>query len=161
VEHFRTAYEEKDLKFLNQVFSNDALIITGTVIRQVKTDAAIKMPAEKIIYKKKSTSEYLADLKKNFDNNEWIRVRFDDVKVQKHPKYKDIYGVTVHQLYANSSKYGDDGYVFMLWDFRNKDNVQIHVRTWQPKWLNKEKTKELPQTEIFKVGEFDCKGCDL
>jgi hypothetical protein len=161
VEHFRTAYEEKDLEFLKRVLSDDALIITGTVVRQEKTDVAIKMPTEKIKYTKKNKKQYLADLERNFKNNKWIRVSFDEYKIQKHPKYKDIYGVTVHQLYANSNGYGDDGYVFMLWDFRDKDNVQIHVRTWQPKWFNEEKTKELPQTEIFKVGEFDCKGCDL
>ena len=41
VEHFRTAYEEKDLAFMNQIFSDDALIITGTVIRSKKTDGTI------------------------------------------------------------------------------------------------------------------------
>ena len=34
VEQFRTAYNQKDLQFLNQVFSDDALIITGKVIMQ-------------------------------------------------------------------------------------------------------------------------------
>ena len=32
VEQFRTAYNQKDINFLNQVFSEDALIITGKVI---------------------------------------------------------------------------------------------------------------------------------
>ena len=32
VEQFRTAYNQKDINFLNQVFSDDALIITGKVI---------------------------------------------------------------------------------------------------------------------------------
>ena len=32
VDQFRTAYNQKNINFLNQVFSDDALIITGTVI---------------------------------------------------------------------------------------------------------------------------------
>lgn len=36
VEHFRTSYNQKDIKFLTQVFSDDALIITGRVIKQSK-----------------------------------------------------------------------------------------------------------------------------
>ena len=38
VEHFRTAYNQKDLKFLRQVFSEDALIITGKVIKVRKSE---------------------------------------------------------------------------------------------------------------------------
>jgi hypothetical protein len=155
VEHFKTAYNEKDLKFLNQVFSEDALIITGTVIKTRKTDIAINMPTEKIKYTKKSKQEYLAALKASFSSNEWIRVRFDSVEVRKHDKYENVYGVTVFQSYANSNGYSDEGYVFMLWDFRDSDNVQIHVRTWQPKWLDDKKTKELPKEEMFSVKQFD------
>lgn len=36
VEKFRTAYNQKDITFLEQVFSDDALIITGKVITQRK-----------------------------------------------------------------------------------------------------------------------------
>lgn len=65
-----------------------------------------------------------------------------------------FYGVTVHQLYANSSGYNDDGYLFMLWDFRDKNQVQIHVRTWQPRWMNDNRTEEIAQEEIFTPGDF-------
>ena len=65
-----------------------------------------------------------------------------------------FYGVTVHQLYANSSGYKDDGYLFMLWDFRDKDQVQIHVRTWQPRWMNDNHPEEIAQEDIFTPGDF-------
>jgi hypothetical protein len=42
-----------------------------------------------------------------------------------------IYGVTLRQQYK-SDRYYDDGYLFLLWDFRNKSMPLIHVRTWQP-----------------------------
>ena len=153
VEHFRTAYNEKDIQFLDQVFSDDALIITGTVIKVRKTDG-VGISHNKVTYRKQSKQEYLARLKRSFAANKYISVQFDDVRVVKHPTKEGFYGVTVHQLYSNSSGYSDDGYLFLLWDFRDANNVQIHVRTWQPKYLNESKTEELPEEEIFTAGDF-------
>lgn len=153
VEHFRTAYNEKDIQFLDQVFSDDALIITGTVIKVRKTDG-VGISHNKVTYRKQSKQEYLTRLKRSFAANKYISVQFDDVRVVKHPTKEGFYGVTVHQLYSNSSGYSDDGYLFLLWDFRDANNVQIHVRTWQPKYLNESKTEELPEEEIFTAGDF-------
>ena len=153
VERFRTAYNEKDLSFLQQIFSDDALIITGNVIKAKQSDGVVSFN-NKVIYKKQSKHEYLSNLRRSFNANKWINVNFDEVKVRAHRKYEGFYGVTVHQIYSNSKGYSDDGYLFMLWDFRDRNNVQIHVRTWQPRWLNDEKTEELPETEIFTPDEF-------
>ncbi len=153
VEQFRTAYNEKDIVFLNHIFSDDALIITGTVTKVRKTDNS-GLTFNKVSYKNQSKAEYLANLKRSFSVNKWINVNFDEVKVVKHPTMKDFYGVTVHQLYSNSRGYSDDGYLFMLWDFRDKDNVEIHVRTWQPRWMNEDHTEEIAPTDIFTVGDF-------
>lgn len=154
VEHFRTAYNEKDLPFLDKIFSDDALIITGTVTKVKKTDGT-GISYNKVSYRKQSKQEYLSRLKRSFAVNKYINVRFDDVKVVKHPTKEGFYGVTVHQLYSNSSGYSDDGYLFLLWDFRNPDSVQIHVRTWQPRFLDEAKREELPKEEIFTVGDFE------
>jgi len=155
VEQFRTAYNEQDILFLDNIFSEDALIITGSVTKVKKTDGA-GITYNKVTYKKQGKQEYINNLKKSFAANKWINVRFDDVKVVKHPnpKMEGFYGVTVHQLYANSSGYSDDGYLFMLWDFRDKNQVQIHVRTWQPRWMNDNRTEEIAQEEIFTPGDF-------
>lgn len=153
VEHFRTAYEEKDLAFMQQIFSEDALIITGTVIKSRPTDGK-SFTSDKIIYKSQTKQEYLTNLKRSFNSNSYIHVKFDDIKVVKHPTLPDFYGVTVHQLYSNSRGYSDDGYVFMLWDFRDKDNVMIHVRAWSPKYYDKEKTREVPASELPSIGDF-------
>ncbi|HJD74557.1 hypothetical protein GGR06_002750 [Bacteroides reticulotermitis] len=151
VEHFRTAYNEKDLPFLDRIFSDDALIITGTVTKVKKTDGS-GITYNKVSYKKQGKQEYLSRLKTSFAANKYINVRFDDVKVVKHPTKEGFYGVTVHQLYSNSSGYSDDGYLFLLWDFRDSNNVQIHVRTWQPRFVG---DAELPKEDIFTAGDFE------
>lgn len=153
VEQFRTSYNQKDIQFLTQVFSDDALIITGKVIKQSKD--GIPMP-DKIVYKKQGKQEYLSNLRHVFAANKQIRVTFDEIEVMRHPVNKDFYGVTLHQGYS-SDRYHDDGYVFLLWDFRNEDAPQIHVRTWQPDAYNSDGkgTQKIPKDEIFSLSDFD------
>lgn len=155
VEQFRTAYNEKDIVFLENIFSEDALIITGSVTTVKKTDGK-GISYNKVTYKKQNKQEYIGNLKKSFASNSWINVRFDEVKVVKHPnpQMEGFYGVTVRQKYSNSRGYSDDGYLFLLWDFRDKDNVQIHVRTWQPYWMDEGKTQPIAKEDIFTPGDF-------
>ena len=148
VEKFRTSYNQKDIKFLEQVFSDDALIITGKVITQSQDN--IKLP-DKIIYKKQSKQEYLTNLRRVFANNSYIRVTFDEIKVMRHPVNANFYGVTLHQGYS-SDRYHDDGYLFLLWDFTLEDRPQIHVRTWQPDEVN---GGRIAEEEIFSLNDFD------
>ena len=153
VEHFRTSYNQKDIKFLTQVFSDDALIITGRVIKQSKD--GIPLP-DKIMYKKQGKQEYLNNLRHVFAANKYIKVNFDDIEVMRHPVNPDFYGVTLHQGYT-SDRYHDDGYVFLLWDFTNEAAPQIHVRTWQPDAYNADGkgTKRSPKEDIFSLSDFD------
>lgn len=148
VEHFRTSYNQKDINFLTQVFSDDALIITGKVIKQSKD--GIPMP-DKIQYKKQTKQEYLGNLRRVFASNKYIKVTFDEIEVMRHPVNADFYGVTLHQGYT-SDRYHDDGYIFLLWDFRNESAPQIHARTWQPDRINGGK---LPKDEVFSLSDFD------
>ncbi len=156
VEHFRTAYNEKDINFLERIFSDDAIIITGTVIK-LRTLDGQGFSHNKVTYRKQNKQEYISRLKNSFAVNKYIRVRFDNVKIRKHPNpsYEGFYGVTVEQSYSNSSGYSDEGYLFLLWDFRDPDNVLIHVRTWQPMFMNDSKTVELPKEDVFQAGDFN------
>lgn len=149
VEQFRTSYNTKDIRFLEQVFSDDALIITGKVIKQSSGDR-LPIP-DKIIYKKQTKQEYITNLKRVFAANSYIKVTFDEIKVMRHPINANFYGVTLHQGYT-SNKYHDDGYLFLLWDFTDEDQPQIHVRTWQPDQLNGDR---IPEDDIFSLNDFD------
>ena len=153
VEQFRTSYNQKDIKFLEAVFSDDALIITGKVIKR-KTGDGIPLP-DKITYTKQTKTQYLTNLRAAFGKNKSIRVTFDEIEVMRHPVNQDFYGVTLHQGWT-SDKYHDDGYVFLLWDFRDEAKPQIHVRTWQPDAYNDGKgAKRIPKDEIFSLSDFD------
>ena len=148
VEQFRTAYNQKDLPFLKQVFSDDALIITGKVITQRHAEG---FTSQKITYNKQTKQQYLDNLRRVFNSTQYIKVTFDDIEVKRHPVNPNFYGVTLHQGYT-SNRYHDDGYLFLLWDFNDESAPQIHVRTWQPDKIN---GKDLPKEEIFTLSDFD------
>jgi len=150
VEQFRTAYNQKDINFLNQVFSEDALIITGKVIT---TKHAEGFTSQKIQYNKQSKEQYIKNLRGVFQRNSYIKVTFDDIEVMRHPVNANYYGVTLLQGWT-SGKYHDDGYLFLLWDFTNESAPQIHVRTWQPDKIG---GKPLPKDEVFTLDDFDIK----
>lgn len=152
VEHFRTSYNQKDINFLRQVFSDDALIITGRVITVRKSE--VHPTGYKVEYTKQTKAEYLTNLQKVFKSSRYIKVKFDDVVIVEHPTIKGIYGVTVKQKWA-TDRYQDDGYVYMLWDFRNENQPQIHVRTWQPEYLDKARTQKLSRDDVFSFSDFD------
>lgn len=148
VEQFRTSYNQKDINFLNQVFSDDALIITGRVITQKQPEGFM---TQKIRYNKQSKQQYLNNLLRVFKTTKYIHVSFDDIEVMRHPTNPNFYGVTLHQGWT-SNTYHDEGYIFLLWDFRNENAPEIHVRTWQPDRIG---GNALARDEVFSLSDFD------
>lgn len=158
-DRFRTAYCTKDLNYLRQVFSDDALIITGNVVMTKPTDMS---PAKaKVEYKQQTKQEYLANLERAFRRNKYIDVKFSEIgengeeggcgTVTRSANNKNMYGVRLRQEWK-SSNYSDEGYVFLLWDFTNEDEPVIHVRTWQPTYVGGQK---MPEEDIFSLSDFD------
>jgi len=155
VEQFRTAYNRKDIDFLENVFSDDALIITGKVIRRKPGDrVAVLKETPEIVYTQQRKHEYIEKLRTRvFPAAKYIHVTFTDIRVSKHPSIDGYYGVMLRQGYQ-SSNYSDDGYLFMIWDFRDESHPQIHVRTWQPYWLDDGKTQKLGEDKVFNINSF-------
>ena len=141
VENFRTAYNKKDLDYINTVFSDQALIIVGQVVQGTGEESSYQQQVEYLQFTK---DEYVDRLRVLFDRNEWINVGYEDISLIRHPKHPEIYGVSLTQYY-NSSTYSDEGYLFLLIDFKDPDKPMIHVRTWQPK-------QATPEDEVFHIG---------
>ncbi len=148
-EHLRTSYTTRDIDFIRQVFSDNALIIVGHVVRTGGDDAAAKSSNQKVSYSLRTKKSYIERLERIFNSKDSIDVRFSDFKIMRHPTVAGIYGVTLRQEYSTGS-YSDDGYLFLLWDFRNKSMPLIHVRTWQPR-LSSENIEE----EIIGISDFN------
>ncbi len=154
VENFRTAYNRKDLKMLNSVFSDKALIVTGKVVREKPNSDITKMTLNnnRVVYIKQTKQEYMQRLQRIFKLSKFVNVKFEDIEVTQHPKYDDIYGVNLKQ-YWHTSRYKDVGYLFLMIDFRDPDNPLIQVRTWQPDKDDKGNVVTRKEN-VFHLGSF-------
>lgn len=158
-DRFRTAYCTKDIKFLEQVFSDDALIITGNVVMSKPSD--MQPAVAKVEYKQQTKQQYLQNLRRAFARNKYIDVKFSEIgengeeggcgTVTQSSTNKNFYGVRLRQEWK-SSNYSDTGYVFLLWDFADEEHPEIHVRTWQPEYVA---GKKMASEDIFSLTDFD------
>lgn len=150
VENFRTAYNRRDLSFLEQVFSDQALIIVGRVVERQQDSADLLgttgRSEQEIEYIRRTKGEYLERLRSVFASVRFIDVGFDQIDIMQHLRYEDVYGVTLKQAWRTSG-YSDEGYIFLLIDYRDEAAPTIHVRTWQP-------TEYVTEEEVFQLGDF-------
>ena len=128
VEDFRCFYNEKNLDALRMIFSDDAVIITGSVMKQRKMSDGVQVG--QVRHTVQNKEQYMENLRRCFTRNRWINVGFSQISVAKHGSKSNIFGVTLHQAWR-SSTYNDDGWLFLLWDFTDPDAPTILVRTWQ------------------------------
>ena len=135
LEEFRTAHGRKDIDYLERAFSDDALIIVGRVLQKKEGEddymSRSTLGDSVIQFIKFSKREYIGRLRTVFAANAFVRVSFDSATVTRHSKYPDIYGIQVKQRWSSSS-YSDEGYLFIMMDFKNPSAPLIHVRAWQP-----------------------------
>ena len=133
LESYKTAYALKRYDYINSIFSEDALIITGSVVKQrVNIEGQNIVPSKQAIrYTRQTKSEYMKRLQHIFRSSEFINLRFADNQVRKSGVGGEIYGIQIKQDYFSSS-YGDTGYLFLMVDLNNPKEPIIHVRTWQP-----------------------------
>ncbi len=141
IDNFKTAYNRKDLSFLQDVFSENALIIVGRVVQPKQEDELSQnlvesLGTELVEFIRLSKIEYLSRLEQVFSNNEYIKVEFDSVRIHQHSRINGIYGVQLFQYWHSYSTrqagYRDEGYLFLMIDIRDVEAPIIHVRTWQP-----------------------------
>lgn len=160
-DRFRTYYNTKNIEGLERIFSDDALIITGSV--KVVPAPDMKGSVTTVTYNRQNKQQYISNLKRAFARNKYIEVKFSEIGVEggcntvtRSSNNPNMYGVRLKQEWR-SSNYNDDGYLFLLWEF-DKDGTKdpvIHVRTWQPEYLDKAKTQPLTEDKIFSLSDFD------
>lgn len=153
VEDFRSYYVEKDTAALNKIFSDDAVIITGRIIKPAeKVNIEVNNAKKKVIYNKQSKKQYLRNLRNLFKNTKYIQVDFSDIEIIRHGSLDYVYGVRLRQKWDSQrysgSRYSDDGHVFLLWNLKDEENPKIYVRSWTP-YDNELTDEELGHPEDF------------
>ena len=136
LENFSSAYSKKDVEFLENVFSNDALIIVGSVTYKKPefndmAKTANIYPEKIVSYRQYNKFDYLNKLRTYvFPSNKYINITFDDIQINKHRTMDNVYGIKLKQHWK-TARYEDEGYLFLTIYFWEEINPLILVRVWQ------------------------------
>jgi len=153
---YEKAYELEDTTYIRQMFSSDALVLTETKELQKCGSEIIPQVSKKRPYKTlvENRREYIARLRDVFENNCKVRLSIAGKRIVRHPKYREIYGVSFFQLWTdenggNNLESQMPGYLFLMIDFRNNESAPIiHVRTWQPQ------SNIVETSDKYSLGDF-------
>lgn len=150
VEKYRTAYLTRDLNQLGTMFAEEAVIITGRVLKVDNTtsnNVAYEQnePAQPSVeYLKEKKGEFLERQQVLFDTKPDIHLGFSSFNIIRKNNQEGVYGISMRQSYT-STDYSDEGYLFLLIDF-NDDEPKIYVRAWQP--------QEWSDDALVEIGNF-------
>jgi hypothetical protein len=131
MEHYKTAFALKRIDYIESIFSDDALIITGYVTQARPSGENPYLNNEIVRYNRHTKEQYINRLRDVVFSNEFINIKFNDNNIRKRGTGGEVYGIQIQQDYFSSS-YGDSGYLFLMIDMNDTSKPQIHVRTWQP-----------------------------
>lgn len=147
LENYRTAFALSRIDYLDSIFSEDALIITGRVVTRTNVEGQINLQNQKqIILNRQTKSEYINNLRRSFKSKEYINLQFSNLEILKMDRgANEIYCMEIKQDYY-SSNYADTGYLTLVVDVTERDLPIIHVRTWLP--------EPDPQFGVFSAGHF-------
>ena len=150
LENYKTAFALKRIDYIESIFDDNALIITGSVLKRTNyknQEERTRYLDNKIIkYNRYSKNEYIKHLQRCFNSNEYVNIHFANNDVVKAGgDYGEVYGIQIKQDYY-STNYGDTGYLFLCVDLNDPDNPIIKVRTWQP--------ERDPDFGLYGLGDF-------
>lgn len=139
---YEAAYEKKEIEYIKNFFSDDALIITETKkLKPTGSKETIPSTRKTRPYQTvvENRVEYIGRLQRIFDANISIKLSIAGKRIRQHAKYPEIYGVNFTQIWKDQNG-GDNlesqmpGFIFLMIDFKHGEQTPvIHVRTWQPK----------------------------
>ena len=158
LENYKTAYALKRLDYIESIFSEDALIITGQVLKKKvgPIEGQPTLSRDEVRYTRHTKRDFIRKLERSFKSNQFINIRFSNNDVVKAGVGGEIYGIQIHQDYYSSS-YGDTGYLFLMVDINDPDNPIISIRTWQPERnpdINSLYSKDNPNYGIYSIYNF-------
>lgn len=155
MEDYQTAFALKRLDYISSIFSDNAIIITGSVLKTLNQVDHIfdknkiikfdKSP-QNVKYSRHTKTEYIQRLGEIFNSRDYVHLTFENnvtklIDLPSVVNHGAAFGIEIKQRYTSSS-YSDVGYLTLAFDTRGKNPI-IHVRLWQP-----------DKTEMMSLNEF-------
>ena len=156
MEDYQTAYALKRLDYINKIFSDDAIIITGT---RIKAISSAQLANEYHITVSKTNNEYyrqeifskeefIKRLRQQFDDREYVHLTFEENVCEPISSSAFDDGsaccIQIRQIYS-SPVYSDKGYLTLFLNMRGSTPI-ITVRLWEPQDRKMTEIKEFLKT---------------
>ena len=152
LENYKTAYCLKEFEYISSIFDENATIVVGSVAKRttqpgIPESRLRSFTEEEVTYRRYNKQQYLESLKRTFERNQLVNIKFTQNDVMKLEKElpRQVFQIQIGQEY-NSSTYADQGYLFLLVDMTDKSQPLIRIRGWQP--------KPDPEFGLFTAGYF-------
>lgn len=154
MEDYQTAYFLKRRDYLDLIYSDEAIIITGTVLKKassVRTDD-VSIPdfgdRVDVKYTQMDKKEFMERLDRQFSEKKYVHLTFEETTTKQINSVRvdegAAFAIQLHQYYE-SSNYMDKGYLTLILDLRC-DPATINVRLWQP---DKTDTSDITDIDDF------------
>lgn len=147
MEDYQTAFALKRLNYIQKIFSDNAIIITGKVqSREGRKfyDGAITNLGDKVIYKRQTKDEYMRNLEADFKKKDYIQLVFEDAEISKAATDgfldNEVLWIEIKQQY-DSPSYSDKGFLALQINMKPSGS-QINVRTWTPGFVELDELKK-------------------
>jgi hypothetical protein len=156
LEKYRTAFMARDIDALESIFSDDAVIIIGRITEESRREAPpvsdggyVQLADNQPTFAQTqyTKTQYLNNQRRIFERQHSIDITFSSFNILRSNKQDGVYGISLQQEYT-STTYADEGYLFLLVNF-NRDDPQIHVRTWQPREWDQDLLIDMANFRIF------------
>lgn len=144
MEDYQTAFHTQDEKYIQSIFSDDAIIITGKFTDSSKTkfidDIQLSRANKKrnVSYSHYTRDEYMKHLHNMFSNNKWTHISFEENVISKINtggliQDNELMWVELKQNWTSSS-YSDVGYLSLQVNLV-PNGSKINVRVWTPEFV--------------------------
>lgn len=151
MEDYQTAFALKRQDYIDKIFAEGAIIITGKFVDNDQSKGAsfidgdgLKVSGKSVKYTQHTKESYIKALEGDFKRNNYIQLVFEDADITKVATNgfvdHDVMWIQLKQHY-NSSTYNDKGYLTLQIDLKPSGS-RIHVRTWTPDRLDIDDLKQ-------------------
>ncbi len=158
MEDYQTAFHTQELSYIEKIFSENAIIITGMFTDgnsghfedDVLKSRGANKRGKRVVYKTQTKSEYLKNLKRCFDNNNWTHIDFEDTEIRKIPTSmadNDVMWIELKQTWK-SSGYCDTGFLALQINLVPSGS-KINVRTWTPDFVEIEELNKRFPVDVY------------
>lgn len=156
LENYKTAFALERIDYIENIFADDAIIIVGHVVKRMEKTGSELNPYTMNRYVQRTQltkQQYISNLKRCFDTQEFVNIRFANNDVVKAGRGGELYGIQIKQDYY-SSTYGDQGYLYLQVDLNDPKLPIIRVRTWQDEPDPELMTADPESTGIYGMQDF-------